>query len=161
MSQASQANSTFSLPSDTQILHTHTFDAPRDLVWRVSTDPAFIPRWWGPAVLTTRVDRFDFRPGGGWRFVQTASDGGEFAFHGEYREIEAPSRSVATFEFEGMPGHVIIEETTLSEIDGKTTLTVLSTFMSQADRDGMRAYGMEEGAAESMERLAALIAQQA
>jgi uncharacterized protein YndB with AHSA1/START domain len=141
-----------------EIVMTHVFDAPRDLVFKTYTDPSLIPLWWGPRRLTTTVDKHEFRPGGAWRFVQRDADGNEFAFHGEYREIVPPERIVGTFEFEGMPGHVLVETVTLEELDGKTKLTATTVFESVEDRDGMVASGMESGARESMERLAELLA---
>jgi uncharacterized protein YndB with AHSA1/START domain len=99
----------------------------------------------------------DFRPGGAYRIVQRGADGTEFGFKGEYREIVPPERIVQTFEFEGMPGHVSVETLTLVEQDGKTTYTVTSVFDSVEDRDGMLQSGMEEGAAETMDRLAEYI----
>ena len=96
----------------------------------------------------------DFRPGGRWRFVLRDMDGNEFGFRGEYREIVPPERIVWTFEFDGMPGHVSVETLVFEEHDGKTTLTGTSVFDSKEDRDGMLQSGMEEGAAETWDRLA-------
>jgi uncharacterized protein YndB with AHSA1/START domain len=126
-------------------------------VFKVLTDPNAVPQWWGPRILTTTVEKMDVRPGGIWRFVQRDPDGNEYAFHGEYREIVPPERTVSTFEFEGMPGHVVIETMTLEEHDGKTTLTETSLFESMEDRDGMLNSGMEAGASEGMDRLAELL----
>jgi uncharacterized protein YndB with AHSA1/START domain len=95
----------------------------------------------------------DFRRGGAWRFVLREANGVEYAFRGEYREIVAPERVVQTFEFEGMPGAVSVETMTLSERDGRTTLTTTSTFDSVEARDGMLRSGMETGAAETYDRL--------
>jgi len=139
------------------IVMTHTFNAPRRLVFEAYTNPTHIPQWWGPRRLTTTVEKMDVRPEGEWRFVQRAPDGKEFGFHGTYREIVPPERLVATFEFEGMPGHVVVDTVTLEEQDGKTKLTVTSLFQSVEDRDGMLESGMESGASESMERLAELL----
>ena len=111
----------------------------------------------GVRSLTTIVDKMDVRPGGLWRFVQRGPDGNEYAFKGEYREIVPPERLVYTFEFEGMPGHVILETVTFEEHDGKTKLTDRSLFQSGEDRDGMLSSGMEQGAAETMDRLAVLL----
>ena len=58
-----------------------------------------------------------------------------------------------TFEFEGMPGHVSVDTLTLEEHDGKTTLTATSVFDTVEDRDGMLQSGMQEGAAETWDRL--------
>jgi uncharacterized protein YndB with AHSA1/START domain len=149
---------TLTTPSDTEIVMSREFDAPRELVFKAYTDPLLIPQWWGLRSNTTRVEQMDSRPGGAWRYVQTSPDGQEFAFHGEYRAVSPPERLVSTFEFEGMPGHVIVDTLTLEEIDGRTRLTTTSVFASKEDRDGMIASGMESGAAESLDRLAELLA---
>lgn len=134
------------------------FDAPCELVWRVCTDPDRLPEWWGPRSLATTVDKMDVRPGGVWRFVQRDAAGNEYAFHGVYHEVTPPERLVYTFEFEGMPGHVLLETVTFEDQDGKTMLTDKSVFQTVEDRDGMLNTGMEEGAAETMDRLAELLA---
>ena len=77
--------------------------------------------------------------------------------HGVYREIVPPEREVHTFEFEGMPGHVILETSTFEEFEGKTKLTVRDLFQTVEDRDGMFNTGMKEDATESMDRLKKLI----
>ena len=148
---------TITLPSDLEIVLTRTFDAPRALVFTTMTDPALIPKWWGPRAYTTTVDKMDVRPGGEWRFVNGMPDGRQTAFHGVYREIAPPSRLVYTFEWEGLPGHVSTETITFDERNGRTTLTNTVRFDSVEDRDGMLRSGMEKGATETMDRLAALL----
>jgi uncharacterized protein YndB with AHSA1/START domain len=143
--------------SERELVTTHTFDAPRELVWRAWTDPKLIPRWWGPRYLTTTVETMDVRPGGRWRFVQRDAKGNEYGFHGEYREVVAPKRLVGTFEYEGMPGHVLVETAIFEEIGGKTKLAQSSLFENVEDLEAMLASGMEEGAAETMERFTELV----
>jgi uncharacterized protein YndB with AHSA1/START domain len=140
-------------PGKQEFTYTREFDAPRELVFKAFTDPRLIPQWWGPAYLTTTIDRLDARSGGSWRFVQRAPDGGEHAFHGVIHEVSAPERIVQTFEYEGMPGHVSLETMTLEERDGKTLLRGQAVFQSVADRDGMVGAGMEGGMSEGMDRL--------
>lgn len=149
-----------SLPSDREILVTREFNAPRALVFQAHTDPALVPLWWGQRSSTTVVDQMDVRPGGAWRFVQVTPDGSEYGFRGEFREITAPERLVQTFEFEGMPGHIILQSLTFAEQDGKTILTTHEVYASAEDRDGMIASGMEEGMHETYARLDELVAQQ-
>ena len=157
MVAGSKAAFTLTTPSDREIVMTREFDAPRELVFEAYTNPEHIPQWWGPRVLTTTVHKMDVRPGGVWRFVQRDPNGNEYAFHGEFREIVPPERIVYTFEFEGMPGHVLIETVTFEEHEGKTKLTARALFQTVKDRDGMLNSGMEHGAAESMDRLAELL----
>src|SRR5207245_9576035 len=97
------------------------------------------------------------RPGGRGRFVQRDAEANEFGFHGEYREVEPPKRLVGTFEYEGMPGHVLVETATFEEIGGKTKLTQSSVFENAEDLEAMLASGMEKGAAETMERSTELV----
>ncbi len=144
-------------PGQQAIVITRTFDAPRDLVFKASTDPDLISQWWGPETYTTRIDQMDVKPGGIWRFVQNDQDGNEFAFRGVYHEIAPAERVVQTFEFEGMPGHVSLETLQLEEVDGKTKMTSTAVYQSVEDRDWMFASGMQEGASESMDRLAGLV----
>ncbi|MBK8135862.1 MAG: SRPBCC family protein [Chloroflexi bacterium] len=144
-------------PGKHDILMTRDFDAPRDLVFRAYTDPDLVPRWWGPRYVTTIVDTMEAKPGGRWRYVQSSQDGAEYGFHGVYHDVQAPERIVYTFEFEGMPGHVLLETLTFEEVDGKTRLTDLAVFQTVEARDGMVAAGMEGGATESWDRFEDLL----
>ncbi|WP_433269809.1 SRPBCC family protein [Micromonospora vinacea] len=138
---------TIDLPSDREITLTRTFDAPRELVYAAHTRAEHLRQWWGRGnPLDVEID---FRVGGGYRFVEHAPDGNDYAFRGEYREIVVPERIVQTFEFEGMPGHVAVETVVFTEQEGRTTLTSTTRFDTTAERDGMVDSGMAQGAAES------------
>jgi uncharacterized protein YndB with AHSA1/START domain len=145
-------------PSDREIVSERVFDAPRDRVFAAYTDPELIPQWWGPRGTTTIVDQMDVRAGGAWRFVNRDSDGGETGFRGTYREVTPPKRIVQTFEWEGMPGHVIVDTATFDDLGGSTKVTVVSLFHTPEERDGMLASGMERGLTETHDRLAELLA---
>jgi uncharacterized protein YndB with AHSA1/START domain len=135
------------------------FDAPRELVWRVYTDPASIPRWWGPRRLTTVVDKMDVRLDGLWRYVQTDTDGNTYAFNGTYKEVDPPCRLVSTFEFEGAPGHIMTETIVFEAMpDGKTKLVARSAVSSLEELEAIVTSGMEEGALETWERFGELLA---
>jgi uncharacterized protein YndB with AHSA1/START domain len=157
MSAASSATTKVTLPSDTEILITREFDAPRALVFKAMCDPALIPQWWGPRKYETIVDKMDVRPGGSWRFINRGADGTEFAFRGEYREIVPPERIVQTFEFEPWAGHISIETATFTEQNGRTLLTNHTRYASKEDRDGMIESGMESGLRETHDRFAELL----
>lgn len=143
--------------ADRELVMERVFDAPRDLVYKAYTDPKLIPQWWGPKRMTTTVERMDVRPGGAWRYVQRDPDGRTYAFHGEFREVVAPERLSSTFIFEGTPSGEAVDTVTFVDRGGKTRLTITSRFQSAEDRDEILDSGMEAGAAESMERLAALL----
>ncbi|MCA9904324.1 MAG: SRPBCC family protein [Anaerolineae bacterium] len=144
-------------PGMHSIVMSRTFDAPRALVFKAFTDPALLPKWWGPRYLTTAVDAMDVRFGGVWRYIQRDADGNEYRFRGVFHDIVAPERLAFTFEFEGMPGHVLLETVTFEERDGKTLVTDTSVFQSVDDRDGMLQSGMEGGASDSWDRMAELL----
>jgi uncharacterized protein YndB with AHSA1/START domain len=137
---------------------TRIFDAPRDLVWKVYTDPNLVPRWWGLRSDTTIVDRMDVKPGGIWRYVQKDAEGNEYAFNGVYKEVQAPERLVYTFEFEPLAGHITTDTLTLEELPGgRTKITARTTFDNLEDLEGMLQSGMEGGAVETWDRLEELL----
>ncbi len=145
-------------PTEREIRIERVFDAPRDRVFAIYTDPALIPEWWGPHGTTAIVDRMDLRVGGGWRFVIRDDDGSETAFRGTYRSITPPERIVQTFEWEGMPGHVSVETATFEDLGDRTKVTTVSQFHTPEERDGMLASGMEGGLNETYARLDELLA---
>jgi uncharacterized protein YndB with AHSA1/START domain len=144
-------------PDKHDLIFATELDAPRELVYRIYTDPALMPQWWGPAYLTTEVEIMDVRPGGRWRVVQRAPDGGIHPFNGVYHLVKAPEKLIYTFEYEGMPELVMLNTVTFEEKDGKTLVLEQSVCQSVADRDSMGVTDMEAGARESMERLEKLI----
>lgn len=136
------------------------FDAPPERVFQAHVDPKAIPRWWGPGWLTTTVDHMNPQKGGMWRFIQKDADGNEYAFNGVYHEVASPERIIQTWEFEGLPGKVLLETLTLEALpEGKTLLRTQSVFQSVADRDGMLAAGAIEGGEDMWNRLDELLAQ--
>lgn len=145
----------FTHASEREIVMTHVFNAPQEMVWKVFTDPQLIPQWWGPTSLSTRVEVMDLRPGGKWRFIQHDSNGNEFTFSGVYQEIMPPERLVQTIET--LPGQEFLERLTLEEIGGKTGITEVFQFQSVEDRDLMLNTRMEEETAEGMDRLTQLL----
>jgi uncharacterized protein YndB with AHSA1/START domain len=140
-----------------EIVFIYVFDAPRELVFKVYTDPKLVPQWWGPRSLTTTVVKMEVRPGGVWRFVQHDAGGNAYAFNGIYREIVLPERLVYTFEFEGLPGRVLLETVAFEDYSSKTKLTAKDVFQTVDDLNGMLKSGMEKGAVETFDRIAELL----
>ena len=140
------------------IVMTRDFDAPRGLVFRAYTEPQLLVQWLGPRDLTTTVDRYDVRDAGRWRYVQMDPEGSEHGFRGVFHGQPSPKAIVQTFEYEGVPGHVMLETTTFEERGDTTLVRTVSSFQSVADRDGMVASGMERGVHEGDERLDELLA---
>jgi uncharacterized protein YndB with AHSA1/START domain len=144
-------------PGKQDITTTVVLDAPRELVFKAYTDPEIFAKWWGPARYTNVVEKFDARSGGEWRVIQRGADGSEYAFRGVNHSVDAPERICQTFEFEGVPGHVALQTATFEPLGNKTRITAQIVFQSVMDRDAMVGSGMQSGADESMERLAALL----
>ena len=156
--QQHAAKATVTTPTDREIRIERVFDAPRDRVFAVYTDPALIPEWWGPRDTTTIVDTMDVRDGGDWRFVMRDSAGNESGFRGTYREVTAPERIVQTFEWEGMPGYVSLETATFEDLGDRTRVVTTSIFYTTEERDGMLGSGMEVGMNDTYARLDELLA---
>jgi len=153
MSVTSSGRAVVTLPTDTQILITREFDAPKHLVYKAYTTPELIKRWWsGDRGVVNSVD-VDLRVGGTWRYVMTANEGFEVAFHGEYREIVENERIVSTEVFEGMPDAQALDTCTFTEQDGRTTLAILVQHSSREHRDAHVNSGMEGGLQEAMDDL--------
>jgi uncharacterized protein YndB with AHSA1/START domain len=133
---------------------TREFDAPKELVFRAYTEPDLLVQWLGPRGVQMRVDRYEVRDGGTWRYIHADDAGNEYGFHGVFHgQPSVEAGIVQTFEFEGAPGHVMLEWMTFEERDGKTLLIGNSVAQSVEDRDAMVASGMESGVVEGYERL--------
>jgi uncharacterized protein YndB with AHSA1/START domain len=155
--QQSTRLATVTTPTDREIRIERVFDAARDRVFEIYTDPSLIPEWWGPRGTTTIVDVMDVRAGGSWRFVAREPDG-ETAFRGTYREVTPPERIVQTFEWEGMPGHVSVETAAFEDLGDRTRVVTTSIFHTPEERDGMLGSGMEGGMNQTYQRLDELLA---
>jgi uncharacterized protein YndB with AHSA1/START domain len=153
-------NATLTKPSDRELAIERIFDAPRDRVWRAMTDPKLLAQWWGRGNKLV-VEKFELERGGHWRFVEH-SDHGVHGFEGRYREVTPPERMVMTFEWDGMPGHVIIQTIALVDLgDGRTKLIGHSAFFTPEERDGMLQSGMETGMNASYAALDRVLAEMA
>jgi uncharacterized protein YndB with AHSA1/START domain len=157
----SSGTAVVTLPTDTQILIEREFDAPRHLVYRAYTEPELIARWWsGKRGEVTNVE-VDLRIGGTWRYVMTANEGFEVAFHGTFRGIVPNERIVSTEVFEGAPGAGeypsddggVLTTTMFTEVDGRTAMTQVVECGSTEVRDAIIESGMEGGMQEAMDAL--------
>jgi uncharacterized protein YndB with AHSA1/START domain len=142
----SSGTAVVTLPSDTQILITREFNAPRHLVYRAFTTPELVKRWWsGGKGEVTSVD-IDLRVGGAWRYLMVANGGFDVGFHGEYREIVPNELVVCTEVYEGAPeAGAAVCTYRFIETDGRTTVTLLSDVGTKEVRDMIVESGMESG----------------
>jgi uncharacterized protein YndB with AHSA1/START domain len=132
-------------PSELEIVTTREFDAPLELVFDVLTKPEHVRNWFAPFDDQVTECSIDLRVGGDYRIVFVTEDGTECSFRGTYLEVEPPTRTVATWLFEGWPDAHAVESVDLHEADGVTTLTMTLAFRDQAGRDHMtRSDGQED-----------------
>jgi uncharacterized protein YndB with AHSA1/START domain len=144
------------LPEDRQILIIRDFDAPKELVYRAFTTPELVRRWWHAKRGEMTVAEIDLRVGGAWRYVMVTPDGTEVGFHGEYREVVPNERLVSTEAYEGIPdadAHAALNTLTLTEADGRTTLSILVEHPTQEGRDMHIQSGMEDGLQDALDLL--------
>jgi uncharacterized protein YndB with AHSA1/START domain len=159
MAVTSNGTATVTLPSDEQILITREFDAPRHLVYEAFTTPELVKRWWHAKRGEMTVAEIDLRVGGRWRYVMIADDGTEVGFHGEYREVVPNERIVSTEIYEGLPEGVSEEDAatvntaTFTEVEGRTTLTILVQAANKMSRDAIIESGMETGLQDALDLL--------
>ena len=131
-------------------------DAPRELVHRAFLEPELVVQWLGPRKYRMTIDKWDGRAGGEYRYVH-GNDEGEFAFHGVFHSMDIDNM-VQTFEFEGYPGHVSLDQLAIEDIGGgRSRIRGHSVFQSVADRDGMVENGMGDGVEEGYDRLDELL----
>ncbi|EQA46344.1 hypothetical protein LEP1GSC050_0167 [Leptospira broomii serovar Hurstbridge str. 5399] len=159
--------------AECELILTRIFDAPRELVFKVWTDPKHVVKWWGPNQFTNPVCEMDLRPGGKYRFVMRSPDGVDYPVTGSYLEIVENERIVFTDLVGEHPTEWIDvmknsigldkseEANSLDSIvtvtfedyeEKKTKLTIRSRFESNMVRDGFKKTGMVEGWTQSLER---------
>jgi uncharacterized protein YndB with AHSA1/START domain len=147
--------------SDREIVATRLFDAPRERMFQLWTDPAHLGKWWGPRGFTTTTHAMDVRPGGEWRFVMHGPDGTDYQNRISYIEVVSPERLV--YRHSGDEGtdpvrfHVTV---TFAAEAGKTRLTTRMVFDRPEDRTLVaEKYGAIEGLRQTLDRLEELVAQ--
>jgi uncharacterized protein YndB with AHSA1/START domain len=156
----SSGRAVVTLPTETQIVITREFDAPRHLVWNAYTTPELIQRWWAGERGEVTKAEVDLRVGGTWRYVMMANGGFEVGFHGTFREIVPNERLVTTEVYDTGPGSEGVDEsmtplvtTTFAEVDGRTTMTQVTDCPSAEVRNMIMDMDMESGMQESMDAL--------
>jgi uncharacterized protein YndB with AHSA1/START domain len=150
MVKTGKGSAVVTLPSDTEILITREFDAPARLIYRAYTTPELVKRWWHANRGTCTTADIDLRVGGKWRWVMVTDGGFEVAFHGEYKELVPDERIVYTEVYEGAPladdgEEAAVNTVTLTEKNGRTTVTTLCRTRTKEVRDTIINSGMEGG----------------
>ena len=144
------------------VVITHTFDAPRALVFEAWTRPEHMKHWFGPDGFTIPVCEMDFRVGGIVTICMRSPEGEEFWSKGSFREIVVPERLVfesALLDDQGKSRFDDHNEITFEERGGKTIVTVHASVLKLHDPTAAGAIaGMNEGWTQTLDRLAAYVA---
>ena len=147
-----------------EIVITRVFDAPRELVFQMWTDPQHLAYWWGPRGFTTTIQEMDVKAGGAWRMIMHGPDGANYPNHNVFVEVVKPERLVYTHGGgrEGGPSADFEQTATFDDLSGKTKLTMRSLFPPAADRDRVvKQFNAFEGANQTLDRLGERLAQMA
>jgi uncharacterized protein YndB with AHSA1/START domain len=144
-------SSVIEYPSALEIVTTREFDAPIELVFDVLTKPEHVKNWFAAFTDVVTECSIDLRVGGSYHIVSVTEDGKECSFRGTYMEIERPTRTVATWLFEGWPDAEAVETTDLEETDGVTKMTTKLAFRDQAGRDHMTRHDGQESSWDKLE----------
>ncbi len=141
--------------ADRELVFQRVFDAPRDLVFEVWTDPEHVAKWWGPNGFTTTIFEMDVRPGGNWRLVMHGPDGKDYKNRIVFLEVVKPERLVYKHQPEHGTEPVTFETTvTFAERGGKTEMTFRMLFPTAEMHDHVvKTYGAIEGAKQTLGRL--------
>jgi uncharacterized protein YndB with AHSA1/START domain len=145
--------------TDREISTTRTFDAPRELVWSVWTDPKHIEQWWGPNGFTTTTKEYDLRPGGVWLFTMHGPDGTDYRNDVTFTAVVEPE----LLQYDHGPSPIFSVTVKFDE-DGerRTKLTMQMLFPTAAERDRtIEKFGALEGQKQTLNRLEKYLAKAA
>jgi uncharacterized protein YndB with AHSA1/START domain len=142
--------------ADRELVMTRLINAPRERVFAAYTDPAQLPKWWGPNGFTTVTREIDVRPGGLWRFVMHGPDGTDYDNRIRYREIVAPERLVYSHDSDVDNDPKGFEVTVTFEAEGdRTRVTMRSLFATAAMVEMVKGFGAVELGQQTLGRLEA------
>ena len=133
-----------------EMVITRILNAPRDLVFRVWTEPEHIKHWWGPKGFTNTISKMEFRPGGIWEFVMHGPDGTDYPNVNEFVEIVRPERIVLKHVYDP----VFFMTVTFEEVGNKTKLTIRNRFESAAVFEmAVKQFGAAIGLKQTVDRM--------
>jgi uncharacterized protein YndB with AHSA1/START domain len=151
VTSSTQRSSVVEFPNELEVVTTREFDAPIELVFDVCTKPEHVRNWFAPFACEVTECSIDLRVGGDYHIVFVTEDGAECSFRGTYLEVERPTRTVATWLFEGWPNADALESVDLHETDGVTRLTVSLAFRDKAGRDHMTKHDGQESSFDKLD----------
>ena len=129
--------------TDQTLTLTRLIPAPPEKVWRCWTDPALLPRWFGPEGFTCQTKEIDLRPGGLWRFDMIGPDGKIWANRHRHTVWEPPKRIEFIMDGDVEDGTSKQVTVTLVPEAGGTRITQVMVFSDAADFAMARQIGAE------------------
>lgn len=145
------------VPGTSYVDITREFDAPVEALFAAHADPVVFAEWIGPGQERTEITHWDFRTGGGYRFVQR-DDEGEYAFRGVFHTVRENELIIQTFEYEGWPDEVSVDTIRFEALaDGRSRLVDHSVFSTIEVLENMQSEGMERGMREGYDKLDAIL----
>ena len=144
-------------PVRQQVNITRIFDAPRELVFKMWTDPELVEKWWGPKDFINPVCELDARVGGIMRIVMQGPDGAKYPTRGVFNEIVEPERIVFSNIKESEDGKAqleVLNTVIFTEENGKTKMTFTAIVISSTPEACQSIDGMNVGWNQSIDRFA-------
>ncbi len=157
-----QKNEVVNPPARQDVIITRVFDAPRELVFKMWTDPALVEKWWGPMGFTNPVCKLDAKTGGSIRIVMQGPDGTKYPTGGFFNEIVEPERIVFTSIKEGDEGNAeleVLNTVTFTEENGKTKMSLRAVVTMETPQACGSIDGMHVGWNQSIDRFAETLTQ--
>ncbi|MBC7861541.1 MAG: SRPBCC family protein [Bacteroidia bacterium] len=146
--------------ADRELVITRLLNSPRELVWKVWTEPQHITQWWGPTGFTNTIHEMNVKPGGVWRFMMHGLNGMDFPNKIVFNEVVKPERLVYTHSSEDENDLNSFKTTvTFEEQNGKTHLTMTAVFAAAEERNRVvKEFGAAEGGIQTINKLEAYLA---
>ncbi len=139
--------------SDRELSITRILNAPRELVWKVWTEPEHIKQWWGPNGFTSTIHKMDVKPGGEWLLIMHGPDGVDYPNKITYIEVKKPERLIYYHGDKDKPEFFRVT-VTFEDRNGKTKLHMRGLFNTKEERDEVvKKYKADEGMEQNIDRL--------
>jgi uncharacterized protein YndB with AHSA1/START domain len=136
---------------------TRVLNAPRELVWKVWTDPEHLIHWWGPKDFTNKIHKLEVKPGGTILIDMIGPPNQTvYPMTGAYTELKKPERLVFTsgaLDANGKQLFEVLTTVTFTEENGKTKVTMHAAVETATPEAAPHIGGMDQGWNESLDRL--------
>ena len=133
-----------------ELVISRVFNAPKELVWKVWTEPEHIRQWWGPNGFTNTIFQMDVKPGGVWDLIMHGPDGTDYKNKSVYKEVVKYEKLV----YDHVSGPKFQFTVTFNEQGKKTLISIQMLFETAEMRDQtVKTFKADEGLRQNMEKL--------